>query len=354
MTQPDNKLALVKRGGDILREPDKTASVPVPLPVIMVHVDGPYTALDRKLWVLLLHLGWDELLTRSKVGEWHEINEKELLRIFSQYSGLKDRDKLWQSAERLARTVVQYLKGELNDKRWRGVSSLFFAEMQDKEERDGVFRYMFPPALVPILLEPGKFARLKVQFMLGLESKYAVTLYELVESVANQQHPSLECSVEQLRQWLKVPEGKLKQWGELWTRALMPALDEINRKSNEGGLNVTYEIIGGGKGRKVQGIRFNVEKTEQRRVQESFFRKDRPHLPDASTSAATDALAAFSSKVYEIAKKAAPGWDVYGLEKEWRMWGASKAGWPPENPEGAFIAFCKKKGTHPSRRGPLL
>jgi plasmid replication initiation protein len=44
---------------------------------------------------------------------------------------------------------------------------------------------------------------------------------------------------------------------------------------------------------------------------------------------------------YEKAKKAAPGWDVYFLERTWRDWSAGKE--PPRNADAAFIAFCKKK-----------
>lgn len=44
---------------------------------------------------------------------------------------------------------------------------------------------------------------------------------------------------------------------------------------------------------------------------------------------------------YEKAKKAAPGWDVYALEREWREWSADKES--PQSPDAAFIAFCRKK-----------
>lgn len=44
---------------------------------------------------------------------------------------------------------------------------------------------------------------------------------------------------------------------------------------------------------------------------------------------------------YERAKKAAPGWDVYELERQWREWIAKKG--LPEKPDVAFIAFCRKK-----------
>jgi hypothetical protein len=43
----------------------------------------------------------------------------------------------------------------------------------------------------------------------------------------------------------------------------------------------------------------------------------------------------------EKAKAAAPGWDVYCLEQEWRDWIAKKE--RSENLGAAFIAFCRKK-----------
>jgi len=48
-----------------------------------------------------------------------------------------------------------------------------------------------------------------------------------------------------------------------------------------------------------------------------------------------------STETYEKAKKAAPGWDVYSLEQEWRVWIADKE--RPKNPDAAFIGFCKQR-----------
>ena len=44
---------------------------------------------------------------------------------------------------------------------------------------------------------------------------------------------------------------------------------------------------------------------------------------------------------YERARKAAPGWDVYELERQWRQWIAKKE--TPRKPDTAFVAFCRKK-----------
>ena len=59
----------------------------------------------------------------------------------------------------------------------------------------------------------------------------------------------------------------------------------------------------------------------------------------AETSAPNDAgMASLSSETYEKARKAAPTWDVYFLEQEWRMWMSE----PPRHPDGAFLGFCRK------------
>jgi plasmid replication initiation protein len=81
------------------------------------------------------------------------------------------------------------------------------------------------------------------------------------------------------------------------------------------------------------------------------------HLPDYKIKLSGDAVTftsrrtpAFEGKVhlprlrpetFEKAKWAAPGWDVYHLEREWRGWIADKE--KPKNPDAAFIAFCRKK-----------
>ena len=47
------------------------------------------------------------------------------------------------------------------------------------------------------------------------------------------------------------------------------------------------------------------------------------------------------TETYEKAKRAAPEWDVYALEQEWREWIAGKE--PTRNPDASFIGFCKQK-----------
>ena len=83
------------------------------------------------------------------------------------------------------------------------------------------------------------------------------------------------------------------------------------------------------------------------------------HLPDYSVSM-TDDVVRFAPRhvrkpvndhqgtlpflmtdTYDKAREAAPGWDIYALEREWREWAEGKK--PPANPDRAFVAFCRKK-----------
>ncbi|OSP53706.1 replication initiator protein A [Pseudoruegeria sp. SK021] len=49
-----------------------------------------------------------------------------------------------------------------------------------------------------------------------------------------------------------------------------------------------------------------------------------------------------SSDTYVEARQAAPGWDVYALEGEWRHWMSEGGLDAPKNPDKAFLGFCKK------------
>jgi len=77
------------------------------------------------------------------------------------------------------------------------------------------------------------------------------------------------------------------------------------------------------------------------------FRFDRDTVvvhPKDDTAQETRPLPSQTDKIrlrpttYEKAKEAAPGWDVYAIEQEWRDWMVE----PPQNADAAFLGFCKK------------
>ena len=318
-------------GDPWLINPDDPATLPVPFPVIIVGIEGPYTEQDRKLWAILLHAVWDELETKVM----HEIPLKEINRLFRQLSGRHHSDWIWESAKRLSRTIIEwrYTQG---DKRYKGISSLFGAETDEDSKEQGVLRFHFPPLLVPILKDPRRFARLRTHFMIELSGKYAVTLYELLESVANKDKPTLDVTVPNLREWLKVPEGKLVRWQDFRRRVLEPAVLQINNNAENAGFQVTMQPVK--EGRAISRVTFEVFKTKHRQVMDAKLQDKQLNLFDAPP---------LKPGTYETAKQFAQGWDIYALEADWREWGMQQKSWPPFNPDGAFVSFCKKRGAYP-------
>ena len=98
---------------------------------------------------------------------------------------------------------------------------------------------------------------------------------------------------------------------------------------------------------------------EFRRLVTNIVREDElhSHIPDYSVSLSEDDIVAFanrgttpaisegqsdrpslSEEAYEAAREAAPGWDIYHLEQEWRAWTSEV----PHNADAAFIGFCRK------------
>ena len=257
---------------------------------------------------------------------------RDINRLFRELGGEHDSKWIWESATRLTRTTVEWRYTE-GDTRYQGIAALFSAEISKTARQLGILRFNFPALLVPILKDPRRFARLRTHFTMQLSGKYAVTLYELLESVANKAEPVLKASVNDLRQWLKVPQGKITRWQDFRRFVLEPPIKQINDSKDGAGFKVIMKPLK--EGRSIKWVFFEVIKTEERKQFDAKLRENRQlNLFDAKH---------LKPGTYETAKKYAPGFDIYALEMEWREWASQQKGWPPQNPDGAFINFCKKR-----------
>ena len=67
--------------------------------------------------------------------------------------------------------------------------------------------------------------------------------------------------------------------------------------------------------------------------------RSRGTVPDPANDAASHVtVGQISADAYHDARLAAPGWDVYYLEREWRDWITE----PPREIDAAFVGFCRK------------
>src|SRR5918912_34793 len=289
--------------------PYDPATVPLPFPVIIVSVEGPYTERDRKLWTFLLHAVWDEL----EAGVIHEIPVQEINRVFRQLGGDHNTAWIWESATRLAKTTVTWHYTE-GDTRYEGIAGLFGAQISRSARKTGVLRFYFPPLLIPILKDPRRFARLRTHFLIELSGKYAVTLYELLESAANKSVPELIATVEELRHWLKVPPGKLLRWQDFRRKVLEPAVQQINDNAAKAGFTVRVKLVK--ESRAIKWVKFEIIKTTERLALDAKLqdREKQLNLFDVHLKTTT----------YEQAKTMAPGWDIYTLAAEWKAWASQQ------------------------------
>jgi hypothetical protein len=338
-----------KPTGDIW-EPSTThpATVPVPLPVIMVRVDGPFTALDRKLWLLLLHNAWDEL---DSDKPYHEISISELLRLFRKFgrTDLGTRGKLrigkteedteaaalWDSVRRLVRTSVEW-----EDEEYQGISGLVSEALLSKRYREtGNIYYAFGKGLSKKILAPRAFARLRVHVVLALRSKYAVTLYEILEAYVNRRENTFTVSIEDFRMWLKVPETAYSDWKNFKRNVVLPAVNEINEHGEDGGFFVAYEGIREGKA--FTKIKFTLSKSASRGDRDAVL-QGKARRAKSFTASAAVAGAAYepSDAVLTQLRTLAPGWDRQALLAQYREWCKGKE--PPAKPHGAFVGWVKR------------
>jgi hypothetical protein len=321
------------------------ATVPLPNDVIITKIHGSYTERDRKLWAFLIAAIWDDLLAVRV----HEIKVSKINAVFHELGGEKNVAWIWESVIRLLQTVVEWEHGPDGDRITEATQLLGWADIRKEARLRGHLRFSIHPNLCAVIRAPFRFSRLRVHFMIGLSGKYAVTLYMLLESVANLKTPVLDAELAQLRQWLKVPEEKLEKWFDLKRRAIDPAIKQINANPEAAGFTVAMEEIK--EGRAVERVRFFVAKSEARIADEKNRRleleKTATEYPEDSSSHTAPRL---PTTAYEQAGKAAPGWDVYALERQWREWMQGKP--EPKNPSGAFVNFCKEKAKKPGNAAP--
>ena len=304
----------------------------MPWEVIVVKVEGNYTERDRKLYAFLVHVVWDDMET----VRIHELPVAEINKVFRELGGDNNVDWIWESANRLNETRIKWEEVENGRCSSKGTASLLASVRTDAEAQEsGYLQFEIPAMLIPIFKNPDRFARLRIHFMLGLSGKYAVTLYEILESVVNMKNPVLEVDLPTLRQWLKITDGKLDRYVDFKRRAIEPALKQINDNPEGAGFSVDMEPIK--RSHAVERIRFTLTKTAFRTELEGTIKRAK-----AKPAGASGQTLKLSTATYEKAKKAAPSLDIYYLETEWRTW-VGKQKTPTANPDGSFLSFCTKK-----------
>ncbi|QEW23406.1 Protein involved in initiation of plasmid replication (plasmid) [Paracoccaceae bacterium] len=306
----------------------------------------PLTLTDRRIYNQLLENAWDAI-------------DKPVMHVIAKADlrgSHNSNDRVGESIERLMSAIVKV------EAVWDGQPAVERAQLLggnvEMARADGLFEYEIPPRLRKIISNSTVFARLQREVMFALSSKYALTLYEMVQKRGNLRWRSSEkFSLDALRGVLGVPKGKLTTWSNLRMRALDPAVAEVSALSDymveihpiKTGRSVTHVELrwwrkDGEATGKVEralqyasvGRRARAEGTAEEPVPagaQGQGARTRPAWLDRKGPA-------LQTTTYETARLRHPGYDIYFVEGEWRSWSANLE--QPADPDRAFLAFFRK------------
>jgi hypothetical protein len=315
----------------------------------MVRLKGAFTALDRKLWTILLHHAWPDM---EKGIYRHSISINELIRLFRPFGrhDIGQRGKLDGEEEDTSAALLRLSLGRLldtkvewEDNEYKDISALLATVLMSKQHRQsGWVHYSFGELLAENLLLPRIYARLRPHYMLRLRSKYAVTLYEILEAYVNRRDSTCTVSITELYSWLKIPEGAYREWRGLRRRVIDQAVSELNENAEEGGFFVSYEGIREGKA--TTKVKFTVRKCANRferdeALQRTAERKRRFKV--ARDGLPADQPYEPPEYILDEARRIVPGLDLQVLTEKFNFYRRGKNE-TTQNPPGAFLRWLKK------------
>ena len=297
----------------------------------------PLTLNDRRIYNLLLENAWDSI---DKNVE-HIVSKADLR------GSHNSNDRVGETVERLMSAIVRVKTMRDGEEHLERVQLL--GGNVETLRRDGLLHYEIPSRLRKIIANSTVFARLKREIIFALSSKYALTLYEMVQKRGNLTYRSSEkFSIDELRAILGVPDGKLASWSNLNLRALAPAVHEVSSLSD-----FIVELRPIKTGRRVTHVELKWWRKDADGVGASarelqFSKVGRKARAGGQDEAVVDPLrprpahlerrgAALEADTYQTARLRHPGYDIYHVESEWRKWAEGKA--EARDPDRAFLAF---------------
>ena len=301
----------------------------------------PLTLTDRRIYNQLLENAWDAI----DKPVTHVISKSALRGNHNSY------DRVGESLERLMSAIVKI------SVLWNGEPAVERVQLLggniEVGNAEGMLEYEIPSRLRKIIRNSQVFARLQREVMFALSSKYALTLYEMIQKRGNLRWKASETlTLAALRGIMGVPKGKLSSWSNLKLRAIDPAVSEVNALSDfmveilpiKTGRAVTHVELrwwrkdGDARGAADRALQFSkVGRRIKAEEQTGHVALDQEPL---SWSARLNAVApTLRSETYETARLRYPGYDIYLVEEEWRSGWTGKGEY--QDADRAFLSFFR-------------
>lgn len=345
--------------------PDDLSSIVKPEELVDIVEMTPLTLQDRRIYNLMLGNAWNNITSRTK----HIITRQDL----TKYVESNNQD-IKASFRRLMSAIV-IIKIRNNKNGTPATRQIQLLGTNEIEDNGGQVEYSFPEELIKIIKDTQIFARLHTKVMFELSSKYSLALYEFLQKRKNLQYVTDETlTVEETRALIGVGRNKLKSFGHLNDKALKPAVKEVSFLTE---FEITVEPLR--TGRAITHVKFSwkkktdigaqiaaVEELQRTKAcrkermdgtveplviitssQKSDSSREQNHLSNflpqlnfegAGITVSASGIEGAKKTLLEAGKRL----DVYASEQDF-IDHAKKTNFKPENPDGAFINFVKKR-----------
>jgi hypothetical protein len=328
----------LKRQTRTLHQRQTEAHIVKPAELIDIReISDSLTLSDRRIYNLLLADAWDN------------INQPVLhsIRLHELRGTDKDNARPRDSIRRLMKVVIAF--DVLEDGIKREVMTQLLGPCKLDHNGQGLAYYTFPEPIRAAVESSTVFARLRRDLLCQFRSKYALSLYEMLQKRINLSFKTSEdFTIEDLRQKLGVEKGLYPAYRSLNQKVILPAKTEVNEISD-----VYCEFLEIKEGRKVVGLRLSWRK---KATDEAV--KNAPALPQAKAARKgpdlrivgneTEASPKTGKRVRELntkeceqLKKTFFGYDIYQFYNEFQDWLERTGGETPKNPAAAFTNWLK-------------
>lgn len=210
-----------------------------PKPGEMIGMTGTHAleACERAMINVLYQHAHDS----GRLGEGGAQWEISLSTLREAYSKHENNGRLRDSLKRLMSVLVEvsYLddKNNASEPEMRiAVMGIFrFLDISAKEfAKRATLRYGISPELAPIIENSRRWGRIKAEVVCAMTSKYAMSLYEMVQLRANMSRCVESFSIGDFRLQLGVPPGSYERGNNFVQFVIDPAVLEVNGLSDLG------------------------------------------------------------------------------------------------------------------------
>ena len=230
----------------------------------LISIKNKGLSLTQKKTLNVLYMEAKKALENGqKQGKWYTVELKKIRQLL----GIKDTNKTHLNDElwKLTKISVEYNIFNKDKKVQWGKFGLLSNDLKITYDEGGkaILHYKLPQKIEENLVMPSIFAKIDLEVIKEIKSKYAVTFYELLEDYKNVNVPYM--SIEEFKEFLGIEKEKYKLFGDLKKWVIQVIKEEINEKTP---FTIDFELKK--EGPKVVGIQWRVVEYNNKKMNKYF------------------------------------------------------------------------------------